>query len=81
MWLRATVVAVGRDKDPDCQPLDRLLADHSRCLALRKDHFSYIGLNRTAGLHRQPVDRPWHERTLHVADPDRNIIEFVPTLR
>ena len=79
MWLRATVVAVGRDKDPDCQPLDGLLADHSRCLALLKD--LPIGLNRTAGLHRQPVDRPWHERTLHVADPDGNIIEFVPTLR
>ena len=23
-----------------------------------------------------PVDRPWHERTLHIADPDGNIIEF-----
>lgn len=27
-----------------------------------------------------PVDRPWHERTLHVADPDGNIIEFAQKL-
>ncbi|MBB3037164.1 VOC family protein [Hoyosella altamirensis] len=23
-----------------------------------------------------PVDRPWGERTLHIADPDGNIVEF-----
>jgi lactoylglutathione lyase len=23
-----------------------------------------------------PVNRPWCERTLHIADPDGNIIEF-----
>lgn len=28
-----------------------------------------------------PVDRPWHERTLHIADPDGNIIEFAQKLR
>jgi lactoylglutathione lyase len=28
-----------------------------------------------------PIDRPWHERTLHIADPDGNIIEFVQKLR
>lgn len=28
-----------------------------------------------------PVDRPWRERTLHVADPDGNIIEFAQKLR
>ena len=28
-----------------------------------------------------PMDRPWHERTLHIADPDGNIIEFAQKLR
>ena len=27
-----------------------------------------------------PVDRPWHERTLHIADPDGNIVEFARKL-
>jgi lactoylglutathione lyase len=28
-----------------------------------------------------PIDRPWGERTLHIADPDGNIIEFAQKLR
>jgi len=28
-----------------------------------------------------PVNRPWRERTLHIADPDGNIIEFAQKLR
>ncbi|ETB33151.1 ring-cleavage extradiol dioxygenase [Mycobacterium avium subsp. hominissuis 10-4249] len=28
-----------------------------------------------------PVDRPWRERTLHIADPDGNVIEFAQKLR
>jgi lactoylglutathione lyase len=28
-----------------------------------------------------PMDRPWHERTLHIGDPDGNIIEFAQKLR
>jgi lactoylglutathione lyase len=28
-----------------------------------------------------PVDRPWHERTLHIADPDGNVIEFAQKVR
>lgn len=28
-----------------------------------------------------PMERPWHERTLHVADPDGNVIEFAQKLR
>ena len=28
-----------------------------------------------------PMDRPWHERTLHISDPDGNIIEFAQKLR
>ena len=30
---------------------------------------------------RGPVDRPWRERTLHISDPDGNIIEFAQKLR
>lgn len=28
-----------------------------------------------------PVDRPWQERTLHIADPDGNVIEYAQKLR
>ncbi|OBH94861.1 VOC family protein [Mycobacterium sp. E2733] len=28
-----------------------------------------------------PVNRPWRERTLHIADPDGNIVEFAEKLR
>ncbi|PRX43446.1 lactoylglutathione lyase [Prauserella shujinwangii] len=27
-----------------------------------------------------PVDRPWRERTLHIADPDGNVVEFAQKL-
>lgn len=30
---------------------------------------------------RGPTDRPWRERTLHIGDPDGNIIEFAQKLR
>lgn len=33
-----------------------------------------------ADIRTGPVDRPWGERTLHVADPDGNIIEFAQKL-
>ena len=29
-----------------------------------------------ADIRSGPVDRPWGERTLHIADPDGNIVEF-----
>jgi len=28
-----------------------------------------------------PVDRPYPERTLHIADPDGNVIEYAQKLR
>jgi lactoylglutathione lyase len=28
-----------------------------------------------------PVDRPWRERTLHIADPDGNVVEYAQKLR
>lgn len=27
-----------------------------------------------------PIDRPWRERTLHIADPDGNVVEFAQKL-
>jgi lactoylglutathione lyase len=27
-----------------------------------------------------PTDRPWRQRTLHVADPDGNVVEFAQNL-
>jgi lactoylglutathione lyase len=38
---------------------------------------------RTLGVEilRGPIDRPWRERTLHIADPDGNITEFAQKLR
>lgn len=27
-----------------------------------------------------PLDRPWGERTLHIADPDGNVVEFAQKL-
>jgi lactoylglutathione lyase len=28
-----------------------------------------------------PVDRPWRERTMHIADPDGNVVEYAQRLR
>jgi lactoylglutathione lyase len=36
-----------------------------------------LGVQITSG----PMDRPWGERTLHIGDPDGNIIEFAQKLR
>jgi hypothetical protein len=45
----ATVASVARDQDPDWQPLDKLLADRSRCLTLLKDYFSPLDLTGRQG--------------------------------
>jgi lactoylglutathione lyase len=35
-----------------------------------------LGIEILAG----PVDRPWRQRTVHVADPDGNVVEFAQNL-
>lgn len=40
---------MAREKDPDWQPLDRLLADRSRCLALLRNYFSPFDLTGREG--------------------------------
>lgn len=35
-----------------------------------------LGVEILAG----PVDRPWRQRTLHIADPDGNVVEFAQNL-
>ena len=34
-----------------------------------------------ADIRSGPTDRPWGERTLHIADPDGNIVEFAQKIR
>jgi len=41
------------------------------------DRLKGLGVEILSG----PVDRPWRERTVHIADPDGNIIEFAQKLR
>jgi lactoylglutathione lyase len=41
------------------------------------DRLRSLGVELLTG----PVDRPWQERTLHIADPDGNVIEYAQKLR
>lgn len=44
-----TVTAVARDRDPEWQPLDKLLADRARCIALLEDYFSPLDITGREG--------------------------------
>jgi lactoylglutathione lyase len=37
-------------------------------------------LEAGARILRGPVNRPWRERTLHIADPDGNVVEYAQKL-
>ena len=39
-----------------------------------------VQVERRAEILSGPVDRPWGQRTLHVADPDGNVVEFAKEL-
>jgi lactoylglutathione lyase len=41
------------------------------------DRLRGLGVELLSG----PVDRPWRERTLHIADPDGNVVEYAQKLR
>lgn len=47
-----------------------------------EDADEVAGRLREAGAHvlTGPMDRPWGERTLHIADPDGNVVEFAQKL-
>jgi lactoylglutathione lyase len=41
------------------------------------DRLRGLGVELLSG----PVDRPWRERTLHIADPGGNVVEYAQKLR
>ena len=59
--------------NPPCGEVGFLIDD----VDAEADRLRGLGVEILSG----PVDRPWHERTLHIADPDGNIIEFAQKLR
>ncbi len=59
--------------NPPCGEVGFLIDD----VDAEADRLKGLGVEILSG----PVDRPWHERTLHIADPDGNIIEFAQKLR
>jgi lactoylglutathione lyase len=42
----------------------------------RAERLKALGVEILTG----PIDRPWGERTLHIADPDGNIVEYAQKL-
>ncbi len=65
---------IGRDGgNPPCGEIGFLIDD----VDAEAERLRGLGVEILRG----PVDRPWRERTLHVADPDGNIIEFAQKLR
>ncbi|OBH51038.1 VOC family protein [Mycobacterium sp. E2479] len=65
---------IGRDGgSPPCGEIGFLIED----VNVEAERLSGLGVEILTG----PVDRPWRERTLHIADPDGNIIEFAQKLR
>jgi len=65
---------IGREGGhPPCGEIGFLIDD----VDTEAERLSNLGVEILNG----PMDRPWHERTLHIADPDGNIIEFAQKLR
>lgn len=65
---------IGREGgNPPCGEIGFLIDD----VDAEAERLRGLGVEILSG----PVDRPWRERTLHVADPDGNIIEFAQKLR
>ncbi|KBZ64322.1 VOC family protein [Mycobacterium colombiense] len=64
---------IGREGgDPPCGEIGFLIDD----VDAEAERLRGLGVEILTG----PVDRPWRERTLHIADPDGNIIEFAQKL-
>jgi len=64
---------IGREGgDPPCGEIGFLIEDVDQ----EAERLRGLGVEVLSG----PVDRPWHERTLHIADPDGNVIEFAQKL-
>lgn len=56
---------------------ERSLGEPLRCPFMRR--VDYV-IWYVESLERS-VDRPWRERTMHIADPDGNIVEYAQKLR
>ncbi len=64
---------IGRDGGrPPCGEIGFLVDD----VDAEAERLKGLGVEVLSG----PVDRPWRERTLHIADPDGNVIEFAQKL-
>ncbi|ORV18416.1 VOC family protein [Mycobacterium celatum] len=64
---------IGREGgDPPCSEIGFLVDDVDH----EAERLRGLGAEILTG----PVDRPWHERTLHIADPDGNVVEFAQKL-
>lgn len=64
---------IGREGgEPPCGEIGFLIDD----VDAEAERLRGLGVEILTG----PVDRPWRERTLHIADPDGNIIEFAQKL-
>lgn len=65
---------IGREGgDPPCGEIGFLVDD----VDAEAERLRGLGAEILTG----PIDRPWRERTLHIADPDGNIVEFAEKLR
>lgn len=65
---------IGRDGgNPPCGEIGFIIDDVDG----QAERCKELGVEVLSG----PVDRPWRERTLHIADPDGNIVEFAQKLR
>lgn len=65
---------IGREGgDPPCGEIGFLVDD----VDSEAERLRHLGVEILTG----PVDRPWRERTLHIADPDGHVIEFAQKLR
>lgn len=65
---------IGRDGgEAPCGEIGFLIDDVDR----EAERLQALGVEILKG----PMDRPWRERTLHIADPDGNVIEFAQKLR
>lgn len=65
---------IGREGgNPPCGEIGFLIDD----VDAEAERLRGLGVQILSG----PVDRKWRERTLHIADPDGNIIEFAQKLR
>lgn len=65
---------IGRDGGrPPCSEIGFIVDD----VDAEARRLTRLGVEVLSG----PVDRPWGERTLHVADPDGNIVEYAQKQR